>query len=239
MTMGALIQFKPGVKLLHFPRGAQSLRGLLTVALKQHRLPELLIESLVRDAETRTGVEPEEALAFALALRMRLKPIDFEKARGILLTGPSGAGKSAVAAKIAHIALLSGRRVELANAADGLTLFRTATFQSDSLMVMEALGFNPANRRALNAFAALGEAAGVESLAVISAASDAQDVSEIVSALRPPRVIVTGLDRTSRLGATVAAAASGAALAHVTYGPRADDSLESLAPDLLAKMLLD
>jgi flagellar biosynthesis protein FlhF len=235
--MGALIQFKPGA--LDFPRAAQKLRGFLTAALKHHRLPELLIEELVRGAEARTGAEPEAALAFALAQRMRLEPIDFEKARGILLLGPSGAGKSAVAAKIAHIALLSGRRVELANAADGVALFRTATFQSDGLMVMEASGFNPANRRALNAFAALGKAEGVESLGVISAASDAQDVSEIVSALRLPRVIVTGLDRTLRLGATVAASTSHAGLAHVTYGPRADDCLETLGPDLLAKMLLD
>jgi flagellar biosynthesis GTPase FlhF len=237
--MGALIQFRPGATLLDFPRTGQGLRGFLTTALKHHRLPELLIEALVRDAEARPGAEPEEALVFALAARMRLEPIDFEKARGILLLGPGGSGKSAVAAKIAHSALLSGRRVELANAADGLALFRTATFQTDSLMVMEASGFNPANRRALNAFAALGEAEGVESLGVISAASDAQDVWEIVNALRLPRVIVTGLDRTLRLGAMVAAAASGAGLAHVTYGPRADDSLETLAPDLLAKMLLD
>ena len=170
---------------------------------------------------------------------MQLQPIDFERARGILLLGPGGAGKSAVAAKIAHIALLSGRKVELANAADGLALFRTATYQSDCLMVMEAAGFNPANRRALNAFAALGEAEGVETLGVISATSDAEDVWEIVGALRPPRVIVTGLDRTSRLGAMVAASTSHAGLAHVTYGPRADDPLETLTPDLLAKMLLD
>jgi flagellar biosynthesis protein FlhF len=237
--MGALIQFKQGAKLLDFPSAAQSLRGCLTTALKRHRLPEQLIEVLVRDAEAHAGAGPEEALTLALIGRMRLEPINFEKARGILLLGPGGAGKSAVAAKIAHTALLSGRKVELANAADGLALFRTATFQSDSMMIMEASGFNPANRRALNAFAALGEAEGVDSLGVISAASDAEDVSEIVSALRLPRLIVTGLDRTSRLGATVAASASGARLAHVTYGPRADDPLETLAPDLLAKMLLD
>lgn len=237
--MGALIQFRQSATLLDFPRAAQSQRGCLTAALKRHRLPELLIEALVRHAEARPGAEVEEALTSALIQRMRLQPIDFEKARGILLLGPSGAGKSAIAAKIAHSALLSGRKVELASAADGLALFRTATFESDSLMVMEAPGFNPANRRALNAFAALGEAEGVESFGVISAASDAEDVWEIVGALRPPRVIVTGLDRTSRLGATVAAATCGAGLAHVTYGPRADDPLETLAPDLLAKMLLD
>jgi flagellar biosynthesis GTPase FlhF len=104
---------------------------------------------------------------------------------------------------------------------------------------MEAAGFNPVNRRALSAFAALGEAEGVESIGVVSAASDAEDVSEIVNALRLPRVIVTGLDCTLRLGATVAAITGGAGLAHVTYGPRPDDALETLEPEALAKMLLD
>ncbi len=41
---------------------------------------------------------------------MTAAPIDFEKARGILLVGPAGAGKSAVAAKIIHAAKLIGRR---------------------------------------------------------------------------------------------------------------------------------
>jgi flagellar biosynthesis protein FlhF len=243
--MGAVVPLKQGATLLNFPRAAAGLRGFLTAALKRHRLPEHLIETLIQDAEACPGCSPQEALAAALAGRMRSQSIDFEKARGILLLGPAGAGKSAVAAKIAHIALLLGRRVELANAADGLALFRTASFQGDGLMVMEAAGFNPVNRRALSAFAALGEGnipesmAGVESIGVVSAASDAEDIAEIVSALRLPRVIVTGLDCTLRLGATVAAITGGARLAHVTYGPRPDDALETLAPETLAKLLLD
>ena len=36
------------------------------------------------------------------------------------------------------------------------------------------------------------------------------------------------MDRTRRLGAALAAAMSGARLAHVTYGPRAEDGLEIL-----------
>jgi flagellar biosynthesis GTPase FlhF len=233
----------PQARVLTFPHAALTLRGALAAALKQHRLPELLIEQLVRNADLHAqmhpGETPEAALAQALAGRMRCAAIDFQKARGILLLGPAGSGKSAVAAKIAHIALLSGRKVELASAADGLALFRTATFESDSLMVMEASGFNPVNRKALNAFAALGEADGVESIGVVSAAGDAQDVCEIVAALRLPRIIVTGLDRTARLGATLAAITGGACLAHVTYGPRPDDGLETLTPEDLAKLLLD
>jgi flagellar biosynthesis protein FlhF len=237
--MGAVIQFRPSATLLDFPRSAQSPRGWLTSALKRHRLPELLIETLVHETENWPHLSLEEALAAALNKRMRLKPIDLDSARGLVLLGPCGAGKSAVAAKIAHMALLAGRKVELAHAADGLARFRTASLSGNALMIMEAQGFNPANRRALSAFAAVGEAEGVESIGVISAASDAEDVWEIVSALRLPRIIVTGLDRTSRLGATVAAITAAPGLAHVTYGSRPDDPLELLPPDLLAKMLLD
>ena len=235
--MGALIQLPERATLLNFPHAALSARSQVAAALKRHRLPETLIESLLRDIGG--GENAETQLGAALIKRMRSQPIDFQKARGILLLGPAGAGKSAVAAKIIHIAALMGRKTECASAADGMALFRTATFDSDALMVMEAPGFNPVNRRALSAFSALGDAEGVESIGVISAASDAEDAAEIVSALRLKRVIVTGLDRTARLGATVAAIAGSAALAHVTYGPRSDDVLDMLAPELLAKMLLD
>jgi flagellar biosynthesis protein FlhF len=235
--MGALIQLRESATLLNFPPAALSARSLVAAALKRHRLPDLLAESLLRDIGA--GDNPETMLGAALARRMRIRPIDFQKARGILLLGPMGAGKSAAAAKIIHIAALMGRKTECCGAADGMTLFRTATYNSDALMVMEAPGFNPVNRRALSAFAALGDAEGVESIGVISAASDAEDAAEIVAALRLKRVIVTGLDRTLRLGATLAAVTGSAALAHVTYGPRSDDVLDMLAPELLAKMLLD
>src|ERR1017187_6103620 len=153
--MGALIQLREGATLLNFPRAALSARSVVATALKRHRLPELLAETLLRDFK---GEEiPEPLRGGARGRRMRAEPIDFEKARGILLLGPMGAGKSAAAAKIRHIAALIGRKTECANAADGMALFRTASFESDALMVMEAPGFNPVNRRALSAFSALGE----------------------------------------------------------------------------------
>ncbi len=213
---------------LAFPRSAQKLHGLLTAALKFHRLPDRLIETLIREACDWPGRDLTDALACTLAARMCLAPLDLEKARGILLVGPSGAGKSAVAAKIAYAATLAGRRVELASANDGLALFRTGTHPAELLTVMEAEGFNPVNARARSAFASLSEIEGVESIGVVSALSDAEDISDIVSSLRFRRVIVTGLDRTRRLGAALTACICGARLAHITQGPRADDALETL-----------
>ena len=220
-----------------FPRA--DLRASLGAALKQHRLPESLAAALVREAAKFPDVSMDAALAFALDQRMTAAPIDFEKARGILLVGPAGAGKSAVAAKIIHAAKLIGRRTELARADGGLALFRTGTNPPELLTVMEADGFNPLNARAASAFSALGEIEGVETIGVISALNDAEDVSDIVSAFRFRRVIVTNMDRTRRLGAVLAAVTGGARLAHVTHGPRPEEALEMLAPGALASLLLD
>jgi flagellar biosynthesis protein FlhF len=224
--------------VLAFPGEAQSPRGAMATALRRHRLPELLIEDLLKLAAVWPGYEPAEALACALAGRMKIEAIDFERARGILLVGPSGAGKSAVAAKIERAAKLAGRATAMTGAVEGLALFRSGTYRPDTLTVMEAEGFNPLNARAAAAFSALGSIAGVETIGVVSALHDAEDVSDIVAALRLKRVIVTGLDRTKRLGAAVAAVTGSARLAHVTHGPRPDDALESLEPDALAEMLL-
>jgi flagellar biosynthesis protein FlhF len=220
-----------------FPRA--DLRALLSTALKRHRLPESLAAALVREAAKFPEVSTDAALAFALDQRMAAEPIDFEKARGILLVGPAGAGKSAVAAKIIHAAKLIGRRTELARADGGLALFRTGTNPPELLTVMEADGFNPLNARAASAFSALGDIEGVETIGVISALNDAEDVADIVSAFRFRRVIVTNMDRTRRLGAVLAAVTGGARLAHVTHGPRPEEALEMLAPGALASLLLD
>ena len=223
--------------IVNFPRA--DLRAALSAALKRHRLPESLAAALVREAAKFPEISMDAALAFALDQRMTSAPIDFEKARGILLVGPAGGGKSAVAAKIIHAAKLIGRRTALTRADGGLALFRTGTNPPDLLTVMEADGFNPLNARAASAFSALGEIEGVETIGVISALNDAEDVSDIVAAVRCRRGIVTNMDRTRRLGAALAAITGGARLAHVTHGPRPEDALEMLEPGVLSALLLD
>jgi len=226
----------PG-NLVAFPRA--DLRRHLGSALKRHRLPDLLAQALLRDCSNFADVGADVALAQALTRRLLPAPIDLQKAGGILLVGPAGSGKSAVAAKIAHSARLIGRQTELARA-DGLALFRRRSVResgSDNrtrsvresgsehnttcnlpelLTVMEADGFNPLNPRAASAFSALGDIEGVETIGVVSALNDAEDVADIVTRFRFRRLIVTGLDRTRRLGAVLAASLSGARLAHVT-----------------------
>ena len=63
---------------------------------------------------------------------------------------------------------------------EALALFRTGTNPPEILTVMEADGFNPLNSRAASAFRALGDIGGVETIGVVSALSDAEDVSDLV-----------------------------------------------------------
>lgn len=224
-----------GATLLSFPHSAPVLRARLGAAFRAHRLPDDLAAALLR--ETQDG-DAQQALTALLARRLKQQPIDLQHAHGILLVGPSGAGKSAVAAKLAHAAKLIGRDVELTRTADGLALFRTGTHPAGRLTIMEADGFNPLNPRAVGAFASLGEIEGVETIGVVSSLHDAQDVSDIVRLFRFRRLIVTGLDRTRRLGSLAAAALDGACIAHVTRGPRPESALESLDLNDLAGLLL-
>jgi len=198
--------------LLAFPgMGSSRAASVIAPALKAHRLPELLAAQLLRSAGP--GDDPHAALTAALAARMVVKPFELACAHGILLVGPSGAGKSTVAAAIAAAA--GTRTTLLMNAREGLAAFRSGHLPDGRLCVMEADGFHPLNPKAQGAFAALNNIAAVETVGVVSAAGDAEDVAETIAAFRFQRIIVTGLDRTRRLGALAAALTSGAAVAHL------------------------
>jgi flagellar biosynthesis GTPase FlhF len=73
---------------------------------------------------------------------------------------------------------------------------------------------------------------------VVSALADAEEISEIISAFRLSRIIVTGLDMARRFGALAAAVTQGARLVYVTRSPKTDAKLETLSARELAGMLL-
>jgi hypothetical protein len=227
--MAALSNFRDSATLLAFPGAAQNISsGVIGAALRRHRLPELLTAQLLRLA---TLPDPHAALTRALTSRMGVEPLQLEAGRPILLIGASGVGKSKVAAALAHN---TQRPMLLLNAQDGLAQLRAGTLPRGQLVVMEAEGFHPLNPKARGAFAALNDIEGVEAVGVVSAAGDAEDAAEMVSGFRFRRLIVTGLDRTRRLGALTAAVTAGARLAHVLRG----NALENLYPDDLAAALL-
>ena len=209
--MGALASST--AQLLAFPAPGIGLRAVLLAQLKQHRLPEHLIESFIREAALLPARSTDEALREVLAVRMQPATLDYN--RRIFLIGPSGAGVRSVAEKLRH----------------------QAELRNQSILV-ESQSFHPRNMRARMAFGCAGERPDVQMIGVVSALADAEEVSEIVSAFRLGRVIVTGLDMARRFGALTAAVTQGARLVHVTRSPQKEAPLETLSPGELTAMLL-
>jgi flagellar biosynthesis protein FlhF len=214
--MPALVQ--QTAQLLAFPGRGISLRAALTPVLKHHRLPEQLIEAFLREASAFPVCGIDEALTRVLAARMHVEPLNLSRSRHIFLIGPSGAGRSAVAAKLVHEAAQAGH---------------------NQVIVIDSQGFNPRNPRARAAFGCVGARHNRETIGVVSALADAEEVSEIIATFQLRRIIVTGLDMASRFGALAAAVTQGASLAHVTRSPDASAPLESLSPRELATLLLN
>ena len=213
--MPALVQ--QTAQLLAFPGRGISVRAALTPALKYHRLPEQLLEAFLREAAAFSGLGIDEALTRVLAARMQPAPIDLSNSTRIFLIGPSGAGRSTVAAKLVEAAARAGH---------------------NQVEVIDTQGFNPRNLKARSAFGCIGGRDQVETIGVVSALADAEEISETIAAFQLKRVIVTGLDMARRFGAVTAAVTQGAQLAHVTRSPDADVPLEVLSPNELANLLL-
>lgn len=244
-------------------------RAELLSLLRTHRAPESSAHDLAKAAEQSGLNDMTLALASALDRRMKLAPIDFAKPVALLLVGPNGAGKTAVAAKLAAHAKLGGRAVKLvATDADGAgAIARLETFaqhldvpftvvesaedlakavaqgRADNIsLIIDTAGFDPRNGKARAAFAALSKIEGIETIGIMSATGDAEEVSEIAGALGTlgaRALIVTCVDIVRRLGGLVAAASAGPTLAHVTRSPYVAAGLETLTPLSLARVLID
>ncbi len=239
-----------------------SRRVSLLAALISQRLPEPLAHALADDASKLGQEDACRALASALELRMRARPINYVNANAILLKGVNGSGKTSVASKIAAQAFLTGRRVRVLTADTNaprlvdlasrlkVQIAETRTPQlmaravseairRNSLLVIDTSGFNPHRGKERAAFDALGQIDGVETIGVVSALYDAMEIAEEIHALGAQRTIVTGLDLARRGGALAVAAISGPPIAHVARSPCAGDGLEPLTPLTLARILVN
>jgi len=245
-------------------------RGELLASFARHRLPDALAHVLADEsAKTNLG-DMTLALASAIDTRMTSAPIDFAKAKAFLLAGPNGAGKTACAAKLAAYAKLAGRRVILiagdctgAGAVERLNAFaehldaEIATAESafvlssmtstavtqGMLAIIDTAGFDPRQPKSAAAFSALAKIENVETIGVVSALTDGEEIGEIASALArlgATRLIVTAADLARRVGALAAAALTPRiAIAHVTRSPFVAGGFETMTPLALARLLAE
>ena len=252
------------------PHSAQGFdRAELLMLLRGHRAPDALAHQIAEAAENSRLSDMTLALASALDQRMRTNPLDLAGASALLLAGPSGAGKTAVAAKIAAHARLAGRLVRLiaADTAGAGAVARLETFgehlgvatssaatpeevaeavaegiEDSVLTIIDTAGFDPRHARARASHAALARIAQVETLGIVTAGADSEELGEIVSALVTlgcNRIVATGLDVTRRLGGVLSAATQGAALAHVTRSPFVAGGLDTLTPLSFSRLLIE
>lgn len=245
-------------------------RGELLASFARHRLPEGLAHALADESAKTNLSDMTLALASAIDARMIRLPIDFAAAKAFLLAGPNGVGKTACAAKLAAHAKLAGRAVLLiandcsgAGAVERLSAFaqhldteivtaelasalanisKTAVAEG-VLAIIDAAGFDPRQPKAATAFSALGKIGNVETIGVVSALTDGEEIGEIAAALAKlgaTRLIVTAADLARRAGALATAALTPSiAIAHVTRSPFVAGGLETLTALSLARLLAE
>lgn len=184
----------------------------------------------------------------------------------LALVGPSGMGKTVTIAKIAARVVLAGKPprvvttdnfraggidqlraltrlldIDLETAASPRELEKVAG-AGDGLLLIDTAGINPFSRASLVALSELLDGVGAEPVLTLAAggnADDAAEIGEAFAAIGCARLVLTRLDAARRLGAALAAAASGGlAFADVSLSPHVSRGLRPLDPAGLARLLL-
>ncbi len=240
------------------PDGAR-VAGEVESCLDSHRPLRPHLVRLV-EAATACGIgEAEPALAHALAALGPFGRIDPAAEGPLAVVGPPGAGKTTLLVRLAAAMHLCGRPVRVLVAADSqcgarerlAALLRPlgiapgtdgeAAADRRSGRLLDTAGVNPFDARELTAVLERARSGGFRPLLVLPACTDAGEAFDVASnfaALGVRRAVVTGLDRTRRLGAAISLLAAGVALCGATVGPYLDRLLVPLTPAGLARMLL-
>ena len=239
------------------PRPARAPDPARLTALAHHGVPRALAARL-----------EQGPLVEGLKATLRFAPIPCGTGeRPLLITGPPGAGKTLTTARLATRLVLTGTP-PLVITADGLragateqlaaftrllglnllvagnpvTLARALAHRRDGAPVLiDAPGldpFDPAQREALSVLAGSTDATVA---LVLPAGLDPAEAAEIAAGhveLGASLLVATRLDLARRLGAVLAGAQAGLALAEAGVGPGAADGLVPLTPAFLAERLL-
>ena len=207
-------------------------------------------------------------LPFALSVALRFERLALhEAAPPLLLVGPPGAGKTLTVARLASRLVMAGS-TPLVITADGkragageqlaaftrllglqLLVASTPTALTRALarreagapVLIDSPGTDPFDAAERDAIMALAATAGAAIAVVLPAGLDVCEAADLAGAYGTcgARLLAaTRLDLARRVGAVLAAAGAGLALAEAGIGPGAADGLVPMTPDLLATRLM-
>jgi flagellar biosynthesis protein FlhF len=249
--------------LLAAPQTSPCVERLESVAA-HHELPAGVRDRLLAAVRELNSTEPVTVLGHALQGLYRFAPLP-QPAR-LLFSGPPGAGKTASVAKLAARAVLEGRTVavlstdvaraggieqlrallaplqlKLQAAAEPRRLERLVGDAGAELILIDSPGINPFRPADLGGLSQALEMSGALPVLVLDAgtgSADSADIAQTFAALGGRWLFATKLDVARRLGAVLAAADAGLALAEAGIGPTIGSGLGALSPAGLARLLV-
>lgn len=240
----------------------------LAAVLRYHGLPAPLTTRLQTSASARPDSDMAEAFALAIDDLVPMRPIDVNSGRPLLLLGAPGQGKTLAAVRLAveargldkpaRVITLDGKaagameqlhafcgpaEVDMACADDAAHLERLLTPVYDGFTIIDSMGINPYALSDIELLAYAVKRSGAEPIWVMAAGADAleaAEMAEIFASLGVRRMIVTRLDASRRLAATLTAPVrSRLALAGFSASPYLADLIQPASPMALAEFLLD
>ncbi len=207
-------------------------------------------------------------LPFALSATLRFEKLALrDSAPPLLVIGPPGAGKTLTVARLAARLVMAGAAplvitadgqragapeqlaaftrlldLQLLVASTPASLARAlARREGGAPVLIDSPGTDPFDPAQRDEIAALASTAGARLAVVLPAGLDvgeATDLAGAYAACGARLLAATRLDLARRIGAVLAAAGAGLALAEAGIGPGAADGLVPMTPDLLATRLM-